>query len=66
MFISDEMNLCSCRSFSFYSSCTQSELTQGSGTFVFESGHVIELVTKIFLVIQNATSRIPEIEFATE
>lgn len=45
---------------------TQSELTQGSGTFVFESGHVIELVTKMFLVIQNATSRIPEIEFATE
>lgn len=31
-----------------------------------ESGHVIEIVTKLFLVIQNATTKQPEVQIATE
>lgn len=31
------------------------------GDFVFQTPHVIEVITKLFLVIQNATGRQPEI-----
>lgn len=31
------------------------------GDFVFQTAHVIEVITKLFLVIQNATGRQPEI-----
>lgn len=31
------------------------------GDFVFQTEHVIEVITKLFLVIQNATGQQPEI-----
>ena len=34
--------------------------------FVFESAHVIEIVTKLFLVIQNAAGKAPEVQIANE
>ncbi|KAG8177886.1 hypothetical protein JTE90_001718 [Oedothorax gibbosus] len=43
-----------------------SEATRKKGDFLFETGHVIEIVTKLFLVIQNATGKPPEINVATE
>ncbi|XP_015787505.1 LOW QUALITY PROTEIN: unconventional myosin-Ia-like [Tetranychus urticae] len=43
-----------------------SEATKRRGAFVMESGHVIEIVTKLFLVIQNATTKQPEVQIATE
>ncbi|XP_022240517.1 unconventional myosin-Ib-like isoform X3 [Limulus polyphemus] len=42
------------------------ELTKKKGDFLFETGHVIEIVTKLFLVIQNATGKPPEINIAPE
>lgn len=36
------------------------------GDFVFQTGHVIEIVTKLFLVVQNATGKPPEVNIATE
>ncbi|RWS12427.1 unconventional myosin-Ib-like protein, partial [Dinothrombium tinctorium] len=44
--------------------CT--DATKRKGAFVFESGHVIEIVTKLFLVIQNATAKSTEVQIATE
>ena len=44
----------------------QSELAKKKGDFVFQTGHVIEIVTKMFLVIQNATSKAPEIQITPE
>ncbi|CAN7980923.1 unnamed protein product [Ixodes pacificus] len=42
------------------------EATRKKGDFLFETGHVIEIVTKLFLVIQNATGKPPEVNIATE
>ncbi|XP_076356259.1 myosin 95E isoform X4 [Tachypleus tridentatus] len=42
------------------------ELTKKKGDFLFETGHVIEIVTKLFLVIQNATGKPPEINITPE
>lgn len=42
------------------------EATRKKGDFIFETGHVIEIVTKLFLVIQNATGKAPEVNFSTE
>lgn len=39
----------------------QSEMSQKKGDFVFQTTHVIEVITKLFLVIQNATGRQPDI-----
>ncbi|GBN91590.1 Unconventional myosin-Ib [Araneus ventricosus] len=43
-----------------------SEATRKKGDFLFETGHVIEIVTKLYLVIQNATGKPPEVNVATE
>lgn len=42
------------------------EATRKKGDFLFETGHVIEIVTKLFLVIQNATGKPPDVSIATE
>nr|XP_018907050.1 PREDICTED: unconventional myosin-Ia isoform X2 [Bemisia tabaci] len=44
----------------------QSELGKKKGDFVFQTGHVIEIVTKLFLVIQNAVGKPPEVNITTE
>ncbi|XP_037052046.1 unconventional myosin-Ib [Bradysia coprophila] len=44
----------------------QSEIGRKKGDFVFQTGHVIEIVTKLFLVIQNATAKPPEVHISTE
>lgn len=36
------------------------------GDFVFQTGHVIEIVTKLFLVVQNATGKPPEVNIDRE
>lgn len=36
------------------------------GDFVLQTGHVIEIVTKLFLVVQNATGKPPNVNIATE
>lgn len=33
---------------------------------MFQTGHVIEIVTKLFLVVQNATGKPPEVNITTE
>ncbi len=38
----------------------------GKGDFVLQTGHIIEIVTKLFLVVQNATGRPPQVNIATE
>ncbi|XP_037911056.1 unconventional myosin-Ib isoform X2 [Hermetia illucens] len=43
-----------------------SEFGRKKGDFVFQTGHVIEIVTKLFLVIQNATAKPPEVHISTE
>ncbi|KAL7026106.1 hypothetical protein ACKWTF_013794 [Chironomus riparius] len=43
-----------------------SELGRKKGDFIFQTGHVIEIVTKMFLVIQNATNKPPEIQINPE
>ncbi|EDV44259.1 uncharacterized protein Dana_GF18892, isoform C [Drosophila ananassae] len=43
-----------------------SEFGRKKGDFVFQTSHVIEIVTKMFLVIQNATGKPPEIHISTE
>ncbi|XP_065371368.1 unconventional myosin-Ib [Calliphora vicina] len=43
-----------------------SEFGRKKGDFVFQTAHVIEIVTKMFLVIQNATGKPPEIHISTE
>lgn len=37
-----------------------------SRAFLFESSHLIELITKLFLVIQNAVGKGPTIEISQE
>lgn len=44
----------------------QSEMNRKKGDFVFQTCHVIEIVTKLFLVIQNATAKAPEIHISPE
>ncbi|XP_058462725.1 unconventional myosin-Ia [Malaya genurostris] len=44
----------------------QSEIGKKKGDFVFQTAHSIEIVTKLFLVIQNATAKSPEIVISTE
>lgn len=44
----------------------QSDLAKKKGDFVFQTGHVIEIVTKLFLVVQNAIGKAPEINISTE
>ena len=46
--------------------CLSSEAVKRKGDFVFQTGHVIEIVTKLFLVVQNATGKPPAINIATE
>ncbi|KXJ68247.1 hypothetical protein RP20_CCG004786 [Aedes albopictus] len=43
-----------------------SEIGKKKGDFVFQTAHSIEIVTKLFLVIQNATAKSPEIVISTE
>ena len=35
------------------------------GDFVLQTGHVIEIVTKLFLVVQNAIGKPPTVNIAT-
>lgn len=44
----------------------QSDLAKKKGDFVFQTGHVIEIVTKLFLVVQNAIGKAPEVNISTE
>ncbi|XP_059485067.1 unconventional myosin-Ia-like isoform X3 [Neocloeon triangulifer] len=44
----------------------QSDLGKKKGDFVFHTGHVIEIVTKLFLVVQNAVGKPPEVNINTE
>ena len=36
------------------------------GDFVLQTGHVIEIITKLFLVVQNATGKPPNVNVATD
>ncbi|CAG0922596.1 unnamed protein product, partial [Notodromas monacha] len=44
----------------------QPDISRRKGDFIFQTGHVIEIITKLFLVIQNATGKPPEVNIATE
>uniref|UniRef100_A0A1B6DCA7 Myosin motor domain-containing protein n=4 Tax=Clastoptera arizonana TaxID=38151 RepID=A0A1B6DCA7_9HEMI len=44
----------------------QSEFAKKKGDFVFQTGHVIEIVTKLFLVVQNAVGKPPQVNISTE
>ncbi|XP_071449354.1 unconventional myosin-Ia-like [Hetaerina americana] len=44
----------------------QSDMGKKKGDFVFQTGHVIEIVTKLFLVVQNAMGKPPEVNISTE
>ncbi|XP_059080796.1 uncharacterized protein LOC131878708 isoform X1 [Tigriopus californicus] len=46
--------------------CLSSENIKRKGDFVLQTGHVIEIVTKMFLVVQNATGKPPNVNVATE
>ena len=46
--------------------CLSSEAVKRKGDFVFQTGHVIEIVTKLFLVVQNATGKPPAVNIATQ
>lgn len=46
--------------------CAKSEMSRQKGDFAFQTCHVIEIVTKLFLVIQNATAKPPEVHISTE
>uniref|UniRef100_A0A336LWW2 CSON002516 protein n=1 Tax=Culicoides sonorensis TaxID=179676 RepID=A0A336LWW2_CULSO len=43
-----------------------SEFGRKKGDFVFQTGHILEIVTKLFLVVQNATTRPPEVHISSE
>ncbi|XP_023341413.1 unconventional myosin-Ib, partial [Eurytemora carolleeae] len=47
-------------------SCLSSEAVKRKGDFVFQTGHVIEIVTKLFLVVQNCTGKPPAVNISTE
>ncbi|XP_052866402.1 unconventional myosin-Ib [Anopheles cruzii] len=44
----------------------QSEIGKKKGDFVLQTAHSIEIVTKLFLVIQNATAKSPEVTLSTD
>ncbi|KAK6644338.1 hypothetical protein RUM43_000605 [Polyplax serrata] len=44
----------------------QSDTGRSKGDFIFQTGHVIEMVTKLFLVIQNAVGKPPEVNISAE
>ena len=46
--------------------CLSSEAVKRKGDFVFQTGHVIEIVTKLFLVVQNATGKPPTVNINTQ
>ena len=46
--------------------CLSSEAVKRKGDFVFQTGHVIEIVTKLFLVVQNATGKPPAVNISTQ
>ena len=47
--------------------CLSSEGIKGrKGDFVLQTGHIIEIVTKLFLVIQNATGKPPHVNVASD
>lgn len=46
--------------------CLSSENIKRKGDFVLQTGHVIEIVTKMFLVVQNATGKPPNVNVSTE
>ncbi len=46
--------------------CLSSEGIKRKGDFVLQTGHVLEIVTKLFLVVQNATGKPPHINISTE
>jgi myosin-1 len=46
--------------------CLSSEAVKRKGDFVFQTGHVIEIVTKLFLVVQNATGKPPAVNINTQ
>merc|ERR1712218_186903 len=46
--------------------CLSSEGVKRKGDFVFQTGHVIEIVTKLFLVVQNATGKPPAVNISTQ
>ena len=47
--------------------CLSSEGMKGrKGDFVLQTGHIIEIVTKLFLVIQNATGKPPHVNVASD
>ena len=41
-------------------------ISRRKGDFVLQTGHVIEIITKLFLVVQNATGKPPNVNIATE
>nr|XP_022908760.1 uncharacterized protein LOC111420090 isoform X2 [Onthophagus taurus]XP_022910767.1 uncharacterized protein LOC111421809 isoform X2 [Onthophagus taurus] len=41
-------------------------MSRKKGDFVLQTGHVIEIVTKLFLVVQNALGKAPEVNITTE
>lgn len=47
-------------------SCLSSEAVKRKGDFVFQTGHVIEIVTKLFLVVQNCTGKPPAVNISTQ
>lgn len=47
--------------YGIFNSILQSEIGRKKGDFVFQTAHVIEVITKLFLVIQNAIGRQPEV-----
>ena len=46
--------------------CLSSQAVVRKGDFVFQTGHVIEIVTKLFLVVQNATGKPPAVNINTQ
>ena len=46
--------------------CLSSEAVKRKGDFVFQTGHLIEIVTKLFLVVQNATGKPPAVNISTQ
>ena len=46
--------------------CLSTEGTKRKGDFVLQTGHVLEIVTKLFLVVQNATGKPPNVNVSTE
>lgn len=43
-----------------------SDEVKRKGDLVLQTGHVIEVVTKLFLVVQNATGKPPDVCISTE